>query len=147
MRAVIQRVRHATVEVEGEVVGRCGPGLLVLLGVGPADGAGEVAWMARKIAGLRIFADDQGKFDRSLLDVGGEALVVSQFTLFADCRKGRRPNFSGAARPAHAEPIYRALCAALRGEGVRHVGEGVFAANMQVSLVNDGPVTLVMDSP
>ena len=147
MRAVIQRVRAASVEVDGEVVGRCGPGLLVLLGVAPPDGPGEVAWMARKIAGLRIFPDDAGRFDRSLLDTGGGALVVSQFTLFGDCRKGRRPNFSGAARPEHAAPTYRAFCSALRAEGVPHVGEGVFAADMRVSLTNDGPVTLVLDSP
>ncbi len=147
MRAVIQRVREASVEVDGAVVGQCGPGLLVLLGVAPGDGPTDIAWMARKLSGLRIFPDDAGRFDRSLLDVGGEALVVSQFTLFGDCSKGRRPNFSAAARPEHARPVYLAFCEALRGEGVVHVGEGVFAANMEVSLTNDGPVTLVLDSP
>lgn len=147
MRAVIQRVKRAAVEVDGETVGRCGPGLLVLLGVAPGDGDAEVRWMARKLAGLRIFPDEQGRFDRSLLDIGGEALVVSQFTLFGDCRKGRRPNFSGATRPEHARPTYLAFCEALRAEGVGHVGEGIFAAAMDVSLVNDGPVTLVLDSP
>jgi D-tyrosyl-tRNA(Tyr) deacylase len=140
-------VEEASVEVDGAVVGRCGRGLLVLLGVAPGDGPEEVAWMARKLAGLRIFPDEQGRFDRSLLDVGGQALVVSQFTLFGDCRKGRRPNFSAAARPEHAEPTYLAFCEALRAEGVGHVGEGIFAAAMRVSLVNDGPVTLVVDSP
>jgi len=147
MRAVIQRVQEASVEVDGEVVGRCGRGLLVLLGVAPGDGPDAVAWMTRKIAGLRIFPDDEGRFDRSLLDVGGEALVVSQFTLFGDCRKGRRPNFGGAARPEHAAPTYLAFCEALRAEGVQHVGEGIFAADMKVALVNDGPVTLVLESP
>jgi D-tyrosyl-tRNA(Tyr) deacylase len=147
MRAVIQRVQRAQVTVEGEVVGRCGAGLLVLLGVAPGDGPAEVAWMARKLAGLRVFSDDQGRFDRSLLDIGGEALVVSQFTLFGDCRKGRRPNFSGAARPELAEPLYEAFCDALAEEGVAHVGRGRFAAAMQVELVNDGPVTLVVETP
>ena len=147
MRAVIQRVQRASVEVDGEVVGRCGRGLLVLLGVAPGDGPAQVDWMARKIAGLRIFPDAAGRFDRSLLDVTGEALVVSQFTLFGDCRKGRRPNFSGAAPPEHAQPTYLAFCKALRAQGVPHVGEGIFAADMQVALVNDGPVTLVLDSP
>ena len=147
MRAVIQRVQRASVEVDGEVVGRCGRGLLVLLGVAPGDGPAEVDWMARKIAGLRIFPDAAGRFDSSLLDMMGEALVVSQFTLFGDCRKGRRPNFSGAAPPEHARPTYLAFCAALRAQGVQHVGEGIFAADMQVALVNDGPVTLVLDSP
>ena len=147
MRAVIQRVQRASVEVDGEVVGRCGRGLLVLLGVAPGDGPVQVDWMARKIAGLRIFPDAAGRFDRSLLDVTGEALVVSQFTLFGDCRKGRRPNFSGAAPPEHAQPTYLAFCKALRAQGVPHVGEGIFAADMRVALVNDGPVTLVLDSP
>lgn len=147
MRVVIQRVREASVEVGGEVVGRCGPGLLVLLGVAPGDGAAEIMWMARKLTGLRIFPDDAGRFDRSLLDIGGQALVVSQFTLLGDCRKGRRPSFMAAARPEHAEPTYLAFCGALRDEGVGHVGEGVFGASMQVALVNDGPVTLVLDSP
>lgn len=147
MRAVIQRVQRAQVTVEGEVVGQCGAGLLVLLGVAPTDGPDQVAWMARKLAGLRIFADDAGRFDRSLLDICGDALVVSQFTLFGDCRKGRRPNFSGAARPELAEPLYEAFCDALAAEGVAHVGRGRFAAMMQVELVNDGPVTLVVETP
>ncbi len=147
MRALIQRVRHARVEVDQAVIGQCGPGLLILLGVAPTDGPTEVAWMARKLAGLRIFPDEQGRFDKGLLDIDGEALVVSQFTLFADCRKGRRPNFSGAARPEHAEPTYLAFCEALRAEGVRHVGEGRFAADMKVHLENDGPVTILVETP
>lgn len=147
MRALIQRVRSARVDVDGDTIGQCGRGLLILLGVAPDDGPKQVAWMANKLAGLRIFPDDQGRFDRGLLDIDGEALVVSQFTLFADCRKGRRPNFSGAARPDHAEPTYLAFCQALRDQGVRHVGEGRFAADMQVTLENDGPVTIIVDTP
>ena len=147
MRAIIQRVQHARVEVDGEVVGRCGRGLLILLGVAPDDGPKEVSWMANKLAGLRIFPDEQGRFDRGLLDIDGEALVVSQFTLFANCRKGRRPNFNAAARPEHAKPTYLSFCGALREQGVRHVGEGLFAADMKVHLENDGPVTIIVDTP
>ena len=147
MRAVLQRVREASVVVDDEEVGRCGPGLLILLGVAPGDGPAEVAWLAKKIASLRIFPDGAGRFDRSVLDVGGAALVVSQFTLDGDCRKGRRPDFNHAAAPGVAEPLYEAFCGALAGQGLRHVGRGVFGAHMTVSLVNDGPVTLVVDTP
>lgn len=145
MRAVLQRVNHASVVVDGVTVGAIGRGLLVLLGVAPGDTAADVAWMAGKIANLRIFPDDNGRFDRSVLDVGGSALLVSQFTLFGDCRKGRRPNFSGAADPRLADPLWQQVCEALDGLGVP-VARGVFAADMKVTLENDGPVTLVLDS-
>ncbi len=141
MRAVIQRVRSARVTVDGEVVGAVGAGLLVLLGVAPGDGPGEVAWMADKVAGLRIFADDEGKMNRSVGDIGGGVLVVSQFTLYGDVAKGRRPSFGGAARPEVAAPLYEAVADALGA------ARGRFGADMQVELVNDGPVTLVLDSP
>lgn len=147
MRAVIQRVREASVTVDGEVTGACGLGLLVLLGVGPGDGEAEAAWLARKLAGLRIFPDEQGRMNHGLVDIGGEALVVSQFTLYGDCRKGRRPSFVGAADPATAEPLYERFCELLLAEGVRGVGRGVFGAHMDVRLLNDGPVTLIVDTP
>lgn len=144
MRAVVQRVREASVTVDGAVVGSCGSGLVVLLGVATGD-AGETAdRLAGKVARLRIFEDADGRFDRSLLDVGGEALVVSQFTLIADTRKGNRPSFTDAAPPEVAEPVYERFCAALEAEGVP-VARGVFGARMEVSLVNDGPVTIVLD--
>jgi D-aminoacyl-tRNA deacylase len=147
MRAVIQRVSRATVRVEGRVAGEVGPGLLVLLGVAAADGEGDAARLAEKVARLRIFANDDGRFDRSVLDTGGGALVVSQFTLLADSKrqKGTRPSFSDAARPEVAEPLYERFCEALRELGV-HVATGMFGARMQVELVNDGPVTIVLDT-
>ena len=147
MRAVLQRVREASVTVDDTVVGSVGHGLLVLLGVAPGDGPEQVRWMARKIAGLRIFADDAGRMNRSVVDVGGGALVVSQFTLYGDCRKGRRPSFVGAAAPELADPTYQAVAQALRDEGLPHVATGVFGADMQVRLHNDGPVTLILDTP
>jgi D-tyrosyl-tRNA(Tyr) deacylase len=146
MRALIQRVLQASVTVDGEVVGAIDQGLLVLVGIAPADTLAEVDWMARKVAGLRIFPDDQGRFDRSVQDIGGSVLVVSQFTLFGDCRKGRRPNFSGAARPEHAAPMCDRVVEAFRALGIR-TETGRFAADMKVALVNDGPVTLMIDSP
>lgn len=145
MRALIQRVSTATVEVAGEVVGQTGAGLLVLLGVGQGDGEAEARLLADKTAGLRIFADEEGRFSRSLLDVGGAALVVSQFTLYADTRKGRRPGFSAAAPPEQAAPLVLAYAEALRAMGVP-VETGVFGANMRVTLVNEGPVTIMLDS-
>jgi D-tyrosyl-tRNA(Tyr) deacylase len=145
MRAVVQRVQEAAVSVDDVVVGRCGPGLLVLLGVATGD-VGETAdRLARKVAQLRIFEDEDGRFDRSLLDIDGEALVVSQFTLVADTRKGTRPSFTDAAPPETAEPLYERFCAALEALGVQ-VSRGVFGARMEVSLVNDGPVTIVLDT-
>jgi D-tyrosyl-tRNA(Tyr) deacylase len=147
MRVVLQRVQRASVTVDGEVTGAVDQGLLILLGVAPDDGQPQIDWMARKIAGLRIFEDDDGKMNRSLAEIGGGALVVSQFTLYGDVRKGRRPSFTHAALPAHAEPIYERFCDALHAEGIDPVGRGVFGAHMDVSLVNDGPVTLIVDSP
>ena len=143
MRAVVQRVSSARVVVDGEVVGSVGKGLCVLLGVGREDGEEDADRLAGRIARLRIFENEDGRFDRSLLDVGGEALVVSQFTLIADTAKGNRPSFTEAAPPEEAEPLYVAFCAALRELGI-HVATGRFGARMAVELVNDGPVTIVL---
>ena len=147
MRALIQRTTHASVTVDGTIVGQIGPGLTVLLGVAPDDGPAQVAWLARKLANLRIFPDDQGRMNRSLLDMGYGALVISQFTLYGDCAKGRRPSFVKAARPELAEPLYERFCEALAAEGVGEVARGVFGADMKVELLNDGPVTLMIDTP
>ena len=144
MRAVVQRVSRARVVVDGQTVGAIGPGLCVLLGVAGSDAPGEAERLARKVARLRIFENEAGKFDRSLLDTVGEALVVSQFTLIADTAKGKRPSFSDTAPPEQAEPLYEAFCEALRELGVR-VETGVFGARMQLELVNDGPVTVIVD--
>lgn len=145
MRAVCQRVAGARVIVDGEVVGEVARGLCVLLGVARADGAEEAAGLARKVARLRVFEDEDGRFDRSLLDVAGGALVVSQFTLIADTRKGNRPSFGDAAPPEQAEPLYERFCDELHALGVP-VATGVFGARMQVELANDGPVTIVLDA-
>jgi D-aminoacyl-tRNA deacylase len=144
MRAVVQRVSAARVVVAGELVGEIGAGLCVLLGVSRTDGAAEAERLAGRVARLRIFENEEGRFDRSLLDAGGEALVVSQFTLIADTAKGNRPSFTVAAPPEQAEPLYEAFCAALRELGVE-VATGHFGARMAVELVNDGPVTIVLD--
>ena len=146
MRAVIQRVTSSRVVVSGEVVGEIGRGLLVLLGVRTGDTADQARWLADKTVGLRIFEDDQGKMNLAATDVGGSVLVVSQFTLYGDCQKGRRPSFIDAARPEVAEPLYEAFANAVRLQGVR-VATGRFGAMMQVELVNDGPVTLILDAP
>jgi D-tyrosyl-tRNA(Tyr) deacylase len=145
MRALVQRVSSASVRVEGQVVGQIGQGLLVLLGVGEGDGVAEADLLAERCAGLRIFDDEAGRFNLSLLDVGGEALVISQFTLFANVRKGRRPSWSQAAPPELAAPLVEHFAQALRALGVR-VSTGVFGATMQVALVNEGPVTIWLDS-
>jgi D-tyrosyl-tRNA(Tyr) deacylase len=145
LRAVVQRVRHASVRVDEEIVGAIGQGLLVLLGVDVNDGSGDADYMADKIIGLRIFNDDDGKFNRSLEDVGGAVLLVSQFTLHGDCRKGRRPSFIAAARPEQAIPLYERVGSLLREKGVE-VANGIFGAHMEVELLNDGPVTLLLDS-
>ena len=145
MRAVVQRVSGAQVVADGEIVGEIGPGLVILLGVARDDTQEEAERLAGRVARLRIFENEDGRFDRSLLDVRGEALVVSQFTLIADTRKGNRPSFTGAAIPEVAERVYARFCTALEDEGVR-VARGVFVARMQVSLVNDGPVTILLDA-
>ncbi len=145
MRACIQRVSEARVTVAGEVTGSIGRGLAVLLGVAPTDGAKEVEWLAEKLIHLRIFEDDAGKMNRSLVESGGAMLVVSQFTLFGDARKGRRPSFTDAAPPEIAERLYNEFVARVRGMGVE-VQTGVFRAHMDVALVNDGPVTLWIDT-
>jgi D-tyrosyl-tRNA(Tyr) deacylase len=145
MRAVVQRVSEASVTVEGNQIAAIAGGLLILLGITHDDGEEEMRYLARKIAGLRIFEDEAGKMNLTLEDVGGAALVVSQFTLYGDARKGRRPSFTDAAPPAHAEPLYQQFCAQLAAEGVS-VATGIFQAHMQVALVNDGPVTLWLDS-
>ena len=143
MRAVVQRVTHASVTVEGEVVGAIGPGLLVLLGVAADDTAEEADRLAGKVARLRILESADGKLDLSVLDTGGEILVVSQFTLLADASKGNRPGFSDAARPEVAKPLVERFCTAVSGQGVP-VAKGVFGARMSVELVNDGPVTIIL---
>jgi D-tyrosyl-tRNA(Tyr) deacylase len=145
VKAVVQRVSRASVRVGEEVAGKIGAGLCVLLGVARDDGPADASRLAGKVARLRIFEDAQGRFDRSLLDTGGEALVVSQFTLLADTAKGNRPSFSEAAAPEEAEPLYEAFCDELRLLGVE-VATGVFGARMAVELVNDGPVTIALDS-
>jgi len=145
LRALVQRVSRASVRVDGQVVGRIGPGLLVLLGVGEGDGEAAAHWLAEKIAHLRIFEDEGGKMNRSLLDTAGSVLAVSQFTLYGDCRKGRRPSFAAAARPERAEPLFHYFVERLRDHGVT-VETGRFGARMEVELVNDGPVTLWLDT-
>jgi D-aminoacyl-tRNA deacylase len=144
VRAVVQRVQAARVEVAGETVGAIGPGLCILLGVAAGDGEQEAARLAGRVARLRIFENDEGRFDRSVLDTGGAVLVVSQFTLIADTRKGNRPSFTAAAPPEQAEALYGSFCETLRAEGVE-VATGRFGARMVVELANDGPVTLVLD--
>ncbi|MBX7214171.1 MAG: D-tyrosyl-tRNA(Tyr) deacylase [Thermoflexales bacterium] len=149
MRVLLQRVSAAAVRVGGEVVGEIGPGVLLLVGVTHSDGEAQAAWLARKIAGLRIFPalDGPSGFDRSLLDIGGGALVVSQFTLYGEARKGRRPDFIQAARPEIAQPLIDRFADLLAAEGVTAVARGRFGADMAVSLINDGPVTLWLEAP
>lgn len=146
MRAVVQRASEAHVTIGGEVVGRIGRGLVVLLGVEQGDAAADAEWLAAKIAQMRIFADEDGKMNRSVHEIGGEALVVSQFTLHASTKKGNRPSFTRAARPEEAVPLYEHFLAVLEPQVGRPIARGVFAADMQVSLVNDGPVTIPIDS-
>ena len=145
MRAVIQRVSRARVRVAGATSGDIGPGLLVLLGVGRGDTPGEADSLLDKIVNLRIFEDGEGKMNLSLREVGGELMVISQFTLYADCRKGRRPSFTDAAPPAEAQKLYDDFVAAARARGFQ-VATGVFQAHMEVELVNSGPVTILLDS-
>jgi D-tyrosyl-tRNA(Tyr) deacylase len=146
MRAVIQRVREGRVSVEGQVVGEIGHGLVILLGAGQGDGRAEADRLADKIANLRIFADAEGKTNLSVLDVGGQALVISQFTLYADCRKGRRPSFVYAAPPDIAAPLVDYFAERLREAGIRRVESGEFGAMMLVEIYNDGPFTIVLDT-
>lgn len=145
MRALLQRVTHAQVTVDGEVVGSCGKGFLVLLGVGPDDDEACCERLWNKVRALRVMDDENGKMNRSIMDVGGEVLVVSQFTLYADCRRGNRPSFTDAAEPVLASRLYERFCE-LAERDVSHVGRGIFAAEMQVELVNDGPITIWLDT-
>jgi len=146
MKVVIQRVTQGRVTVAEQTVGQCGPGLVILVGAGQGDGQAEAEQMAQKIAHLRIFSDAEGKTNLSILDVDGEALVISQFTLYADCRKGRRPSFVHAAPPEIAEPLVEFFAEQLRKLGIRRVETGVFGAMMMVEIHNDGPFTIVLDS-
>ncbi|MCY3770653.1 MAG: D-aminoacyl-tRNA deacylase [Gemmatimonadetes bacterium] len=145
MRVVLQRVSSASVAIDGAATGEIGPGLVLLLGIAKEDTRRDVEYVVDKCAGLRIFGDENGKMNRSLMDVGGEVLMISQFTLFGDTRKGRRPSFEGAAPPDLAEPLYELAVERLREKGIR-VATGRFGAFMEVSLVNDGPVTLTVES-
>ncbi len=146
MRALIQRVSSACVRVDGAETGRCGQGLLVLFGAGRGDGPQDVAWLVRKTANLRIFEDEAGKLNLSVKDIGGSLLVVSQFTLYADCRRGNRPGFDQAAPPELANSLYEQYVSGLRAEGLP-VETGVFQAHMAVELLNDGPVTIMLETP
>ena len=147
MRVLLQRVRKASVTVSGETVGETGRGVLLFVGVTHGDTRADADWLAKKAAGLRIFEDDEGKMNRSLLDIGGDALVVSQFTLYADCRKGRRPGFDAAGDPSVANELYEYFTEQLRAEGVGRVETGSFGADMLVSLENDGPATFLLSHP
>ncbi len=146
MRAVIQRVSSAQVDIDGQTVGKIDKGFLVLLGVGSGDGEKQAGVLASKIAGLRVFTDENDKMNLSLESVGGSVLVISNFTLYGDCSHGKRPSFFEAARPETAQPLYEYFCAELLKNGVKAVEKGVFGADMKVSLVNDGPVTLILDT-
>ena len=146
MRAVVQRVLRAKVSVNNDVVGQIGPGMLVLLAAGEGDGPEQVRWMVDKLTGLRVFSDEAGKMNLGLDQVKGEMLVVSQFTLYGDCRKGKRPSYTAAAPPEQAKQLYLDFIQAVRNRGIS-VQEGVFGAMMEVELVNDGPVTLIVDTP
>jgi D-tyrosyl-tRNA(Tyr) deacylase len=145
VRIILQRVRSASVTVGGEKVSEIGPGLLLLVGVASGDGEDQADWLAKKVSGLRVISDGEGKMNRSVVEAGGEVLAVSQFTLLGDARKGRRPSFVGAAPAEVAEPLFDLFCEKLRENGVRAVETGRFGAMMDVALLNDGPVTIVLD--
>ena len=145
MRSVVQRVKRASVTVDGKTVGEIAMGLLILLAVGPEDGPGDLTWMIDKLVGLRIFEDEEGKMNRSVQEVGGEILMVSQFTLYGDCRKGKRPSFSAAAPPEKAKLLFEQVVEETRRRGLK-VETGVFQAEMDVALINHGPVTILLDS-
>ena len=147
MRVLLQRVRRASVTVAGETVGEIGHGILLFIGITAGDARPDADWLAKKAAGLRIFEDEAGKMNKSLLDIGGDALVVSQFTLYADCRKGRRPGFDAAGDPAVANELYEYFAERLKAEGVARVATGRFGADMLVSLENDGPATFLLSHP
>lgn len=144
MKVVLQRVSEASVTVDGEIVGQIGAGFLALVGIGHGDDEAMVDWMARKTALLRVFEDDAGKMNRSVQDIGGQVLAVSQFTLYGDCRKGRRPAFTAAAEPTRANELYELYAKKLEEQGIG-VEKGIFAADMKVALVNDGPVTMLLE--
>ena len=146
MRALIQRVSSSSVKVDGDIVGKSGKGLLIFLGITHDDTMNELIYLVNKCANLRIFEDEDGKMNRSLLDVGGEALIISQFTLYGDCRKGRRPSFVDAARPEKAIPFYERFIDEFKKLGIK-TESGIFGADMKVGLVNDGPVTLMVETP
>ncbi len=146
MRALIQRVLHASVAVDGKIISKTGAGLLVLLGVGPEDSEKEAEFLAEKCVNLRIFEDEAGKMNRSLLDHHGDILIVSQFTLYADCRHGRRPSFVRAAAPEQANRLYEYFMEQVKAKDVGQVGHGIFGADMKVELCNDGPVTILLDT-
>lgn len=146
MRVLLQRVNYASVTVDGEVKGEIGKGVLLFIGVTHTDTEKDAVYLAEKIANLRIFEDEAGKMNRSVLDIGGGALVISQFTLYGDCRKGRRPGFSEAADPALADPLYMKFTELLRQQGIGKVDHGVFGADMKIKLENDGPVTFIVES-
>jgi D-aminoacyl-tRNA deacylase len=145
LKIVLQRVKNASVSVDGERISEIGPGLLLLAGVAKGDGEAEANWLAEKVAGLRVFADREGKINLDIRETGGEILAVSQFTLLADIRKGKRPSFVGAAAPGEAEPLFDYFCEKLREAGVQRVKTGWFGAMMDVALTNDGPVTIVLE--
>jgi D-tyrosyl-tRNA(Tyr) deacylase len=146
MRAILQRVKSGSVSIADEIVGQIGPGFVILLGITHGDTADDVAWLAEKTVHLRVFSDEAGKMNRSLLDVAGEILLVSQFTLYADAGKGRRPSYVNAAPPGIAEPLVDAFAGALRQLGVKKVATGVFGATMLVNIQNDGPVTIILET-
>ncbi len=146
MKAVLQRVKYSNVKIDGNIVGSCGNGFMILLGVMQGDTLHDVDKLVNKIPNLRVFEDDNGKMNRSLLDTGGELLVISQFTLCADCTHGRRPSFTDSAPPQEANNLYELFVQKLRDAGVTRVQTGEFGADMQVELVNDGPVTIILDS-
>ena len=146
MRALLQRVSNASVTIGGTVVSGIGPGFLILLGVGAGNDAADIEWLCGKIARMRVFPDEEGKMNRSILDTGGDILVVSQFTLHASTKKGNRPSFLGSAAPELSEPLYERFCEALSAEIGKPVARGVFGADMQVALTNDGPVSIWLDS-
>lgn len=146
MRILLQRVNYASVKVDGEIKGEIEKGVLLFVGITHNDTEKDAAYLAEKIANLRIFEDDDGKMNRSVLDIGGEALVISQFTLYGDCRKGRRPGFADAAEPGFADQLYQKFTELLKQQGVKKVANGVFGADMKVKLENDGPVTFIVES-